>query len=193
MVFTRLAADVRAATTALRDRRFADLMARLERVNKVFARAAMLFRLVATMRPDHFHAFREFTQGASAIQSDQYKRFEIACCTPSSERLHSDGFSNVPTVQAAAMAGQDDLSAAYLDAYRENAFTAAEWSLIDDALVNLEGAHQRWKATHHSVAGRMLGDARGSGDTAGVPYLRKCLDNRLFWRLGGFLEGSTAA
>jgi tryptophan 2,3-dioxygenase len=38
----------------------------------------------------------------------------------------------------------------------------------------------------------MLGEAHGSGYTAGVPYLRKCLDNRLFWRLADYLEGSRA-
>jgi tryptophan 2,3-dioxygenase len=61
------------------------------------------------------------------------------------------------------------------------------------ALTKLEGGHQRWKATHHSLAARMLGEAQGSGYTAGVPYLRKCLDNRLFWRLGDYLDGSKAS
>jgi tryptophan 2,3-dioxygenase len=190
MVFTTLAADVRAATTSLRGGRFADAVSRLEHANRVFARAAMLFRLVATMRPDHFHAFREFTQGASAIQSEQYKRFEIACGATSAERLRSDAFANVPAVQADAVAGHDDLSRAYLDVRRDGTLTPDVWDILDAALIKLEGGHQRWKATHHSLASRMLGEARGSGDTAGVPYLRKCLDNRLFWRLGDYLDGS---
>ncbi|KUI45548.1 hypothetical protein AU198_15195 [Mycobacterium sp. GA-1199] len=190
MVFTTLAANLRAATTALRDGRFEDAVSSLEHANKVYPRAAMLFRLVATMRPEHFHAFREFTQGASAIQSEQYKRFEIACGAPSAERLQSDAFTNVPAVQADAVAGHDDFSQAYLDARRDGAFTADEWSVLDSALNKLEGGHQRWKATHHSLAARMLGEAHGSGYTEGVPYLRKCLDNRLFWRLADYLEGS---
>jgi tryptophan 2,3-dioxygenase len=193
MVFTTLAADLRAATTSLRDGRFEDAVSSLEHANKVFARAAMLFRLVATMRPDHFHAFREFTQGASAIQSEQYKRFEMACGAPSAKRLRSDAFANVPAVQADAVAGHDDLSHAYLDARRDGAFTPDESDVIDVALTKLEGGHQRWKATHHSIAARMLGEAQGSGYTAGVPYLRKCLDNRLFWRLGDYLDGSKAS
>ena len=193
MVFTTLAADLRAATTSLRDGRFEDAVSSLEHANTVFARAAMLFRLVATMRPDHFHSFREFTQGASAIQSEQYKRFEIACGAPSAERLRSDAFANVPAVQADAVAGHDDLSQAYLDTRRDGTFTSDEWDVLDAALTKLEGGHQRWKATHHSIAARMLGDAHGSGYTAGVPYLRKCLDNRLFWRLGEYLDGAMAS
>ncbi|MFI5507835.1 tryptophan 2,3-dioxygenase family protein [Mycobacterium sp. NPDC051804] len=192
MVFTTLATDLRAATTSLRDGRFDDAVASIEHANKVYPRAAMLFRLVATMRPDHFHAFREFTQGASAIQSEQYKRFEIACGAPSAERLKSDAFTNVPAVQADAIAGHDSLSQAYLDARRDNMFTADQWDVLDAALNKLEGGHQRWKATHHSLAARMLGEAHGSGYTAGVPYLRKCLENRLFWRLADYLEGSRA-
>lgn len=190
MVFTTLAADLRVATASLRDGRIKDAVAVLEHAHKVFARAAMLFRLVATMRPDHFHAFREFTQGASAIQSEQYKRFEIACGTPSIERLHSNAFTNVPAVQADAVAGHDDLSRAYLGARRDRMFTPDEWDVLDAALNKIESSHQRWKATHHSLAARLLGEARGSGDTAGVPYLRKCLDNRLFWRLGEYLDAS---
>ena len=190
MVFTTLAMDIRAATTSLRDGRFDDAVASIEHANKVYPRAAMLFRLVATMRPEHFHAFREFTQGASAIQSEQYKRFEIACGAPSAERLQSDAFTNVPAVQADAIAGHDSLSQAYLDARRDDKFTVDQWNVLDAALNKLEGGHQRWKATHHSLAARMLGEAHGSGYTAGVPYLRKCLENRLFWRLADYLEGS---
>jgi tryptophan 2,3-dioxygenase len=190
MVFTTLAAYLRAATSALRDGRLGEAVSSLERAHKVFARAAMLFRLVATMRPDHFHAFREFTQGASAIQSEQYKRFEIACGAPSAERLDSDAFTNVPAVQADAMAGHDNLSDAYLDARRDDTLTPDEWGVLDAVLTKLEGGHQRWKATHHSLAARMLGEAPGSGYTTGVPYLRKCLDNRLLWRLGEYLDSS---
>lgn len=190
MVFTTLAADLRAATASMREGRIDDAVAALNHAHKVFARAAMLFRLVATMRPDHFHTFREFTQGASAIQSEQYKRFEIACGAPPADRLHSDAFTNVPAVQADVIAGHDSLSDAYLDARRDRMFTPEEWELLDAALARIESGHQRWKATHHSLAARLLGDARGSGDTAGVPYLRKCLDNRLFWRLADYLDGS---
>jgi tryptophan 2,3-dioxygenase len=194
MVFTTLAADIRAATTSLRGGRFEDAVSHLEHANTVFARAAMLFRLVATMRPADFHAFREYTQGASAIQSEQYKRFEIACGAPTVERLHSDAFTNVPAVQADAIAGHDNLSAAYLDARHDGAFAPDQWEILDAALTRLEVAHQKWKGTHHSMASRMLGDAAGSGYTTGVPYLQKCIDNRLFRQLGDtYLGGSKAS
>ena len=50
-------------------------------------------------------------------------------------------------------------------------------------LRTLEDSHRRWKATHVTLASRMLGDAPGSGHTSGVEYLRGWVDHRLFWRL----------
>ena len=179
MVFTVLADEVRAATAAFRAGSFADGIARLDHAISTFRRAALLFRIVATVQPSTFHAFREFTQGASAIQSEQYKRFEVACGRPAPARLASDAFTSVPAVRAEALAGHDDLSQAYL----EGGFTPGQVRALDERIAALENAHQRWKAAHHGIAARMLGDAAGSGYTSGVPYLRACLDNRLFRRL----------
>ncbi|GEL23993.1 hypothetical protein PSU4_29470 [Pseudonocardia sulfidoxydans NBRC 16205] len=180
MVFTTLADEMVAATAALRAGRADEAVAHLERAERVFARAAMLFRLVATLRVDAFLDFREHTEGASAIQSEQYKRFEAACARPGSARLNSAAFANVPRVRAAVEAGEDTLSAARLEAVPDTALGATERRALDRVLGRLESAHQRWKAAHHGLAVRMLGDAPGSGYTAGVPYLHACLSNRLF-------------
>jgi tryptophan 2,3-dioxygenase len=187
MVYTVLTASIRAATTALRSGSLDDAVAHLDHGNTVFARSAGLFRLVATMRAEQFHAFRDYTQGASAIQSEAYKRFEVACGRPTDERLSAEAFTSVPVVRAEAFEPHDDLSQAYLDARRAGSFTSAGWDAIDARLGELEASHQRWKITHHSLANRMLGDATGSGYTSGVPYLRTCLENRLFFRLAGYL------
>lgn len=88
-------------------------------------------------------------------------------------------------MRAQVAAGQDSLTDAYLDTRRRSGAAPHEWAELDRALAALEAGHQRWKTAHHSLAVRMLGDAEGSGSTAGVPYLKDCLDNRLFWQLGG--------
>jgi tryptophan 2,3-dioxygenase len=129
----------------------------LERTNAVFARSTGLFRLVATMRIEHFHAFRDYTQGTSAIQSEAYKRFELACGRPTGERLESDAFTSVPAVRAHAATRPDDLSQAYLHARRDARFSRDEFEAIDEALVPLETAHQRWE-DDASLAGEQ--DAR---------------------------------
>jgi tryptophan 2,3-dioxygenase len=187
MVFTVLSEDVLAAAAALRAGSVADALTHLDHATALFGRAVLLFRIVATMRTATFTEFREYTQGASAIQSAQYKRFELACGEPTVQRLRSGAFADVPVVGAVvdAMADRaDDLSRAYLDALCAGSFICADWDALDTRLAALEACHQRWKAAHVGLASRMLGDAAGSGYTAGVPYLQGCLDNRLFWQLG---------
>ncbi|WP_367319157.1 tryptophan 2,3-dioxygenase family protein [Streptomyces sp. HUAS ZL42] len=186
MLFTAIATHMKGAIGALRAGQLESSVAWINHATEIFERAAALFRIVATMRAGQFSIFRQFTQGASAIQSEQYKRFEILCGVPPAPRLHSAAFTSVPAVRAEAEdTAHDTLTRAYLDLREAGVFSQAEWNLLDAALSRLEGRHQRWKSTHRSLAVRMLGDAHGSGYTDGVPYLTKCLENRLFWQLRG--------
>lgn len=184
MLFTAISTDMRAAIGALRDGRLEAGVERIDHATATFERASILFRIIATMRADQFSTFRQFTQGASAIQSEQYKRFEILCGRPPAPRLHSAAFTSVPAVRdEAENPVRDTVAQAYLDLRGAGAFGQDEWRLLDAALGRLETRHQRWKSTHRSIAVRMLGNAHGSGYTDGVPYLTKCLENRLFWQL----------
>ncbi|MCW0214433.1 MAG: tryptophan 2,3-dioxygenase family protein [Pseudonocardia sp.] len=183
LVFTVLTEGLRDATRAVRCRRVGDAVAHVRRARTVFHRAALLFRIVATMRPAQFHDFRRFTDGASAIQSEAYKRFEIACGDPAAERIASEAFSNVPVVLAEARHG-DSLARATADLRRDGGAAGPDLDRLTAEVELVETAHHRWRTTHHRLAVRMLGDAPGSGHTAGVPYLRQCLGNRLFTPAG---------
>ncbi len=176
LVFTTLTALLHATTGSVRAGRLDEAVAHVDRASVVFERASLLFRLVATLRAEAFHRFREYTDGASAIQSEAYKRFELACGEPSVARLASDAFTSVPAVRAEAE-GHDSLARARTELGGRPGWA---WDDLDRAVARLEAAHQRWKTTHHSLAARMLGTARGSGYTAGVPYLAACRTNRLF-------------
>ncbi len=184
MLFTAMAEHVKSAVLALREGHPEECAGRIDDAVAMFERAAGLFRTVATMRAEHFSVFRHYTQGASAIQSEQYKRFESLCGVPPAPRLHSTAFTSVPAVRAETRdPGHDTVARAYLDLRREGGSGGAAWSRLDAALGRLEGRHQRWKSAHRGLAARMLGDAHGSGYTDGVPYLTQALENRLFWKL----------
>jgi tryptophan 2,3-dioxygenase len=170
LVFTTLTGLVRTATDAVGSGHPDDAVALLARATRVFERASLLFRLVATMRAEAFHAFRRYTEGASAIQSEAYKRFELACGEPARARLDGEAFAGVPAARAAA--GRDVSLARALA-------TGPRPAALDDVVADLEAAHQRWKTAHLGLATRMLGDAPGSGYTAGVPYLAACRAHRL--------------
>jgi tryptophan 2,3-dioxygenase len=181
--FATLADHLQAAIQGIRTQDAEKARTAVVAASQCMTQGGRLFSILATMNADSFRHFRQFTEGASAIQSEHYKRFELLCGVPSAQRLASAAFSNVPRVQEEARSNPETLTRAYLDARSQGWFGAAERESIDAALGELEETHRRWKTTHFRIAGKMLGDARGSGYTAGVPYLRELLDNRLFWAI----------
>lgn len=182
MAFTGMVQRMRAALVAVRAARLDDAAVVLEDVVAIMDRNATLFRMVATMRYEAFHTFREFTDGASAIQSEQYKRFEALCGLPPPDRLGSPAYESVPVVDAEVRGGQDTMTDAYRDACSVGS-DREKVAAIGVLLRRLEESHHRWKSTHVTLATRMLGDARGSGHTTGVGYLQGWVDHRLFWAL----------
>ncbi|HEU0222828.1 MAG TPA: tryptophan 2,3-dioxygenase [Paracoccaceae bacterium] len=61
----------------------------------------------------------------------------------------------------------------------------AEYQLAEK-LVDLEDYFRRWRFNHVTTVERIIGLKRGTGGSAGVPYLRKMLEVELFpdlWRL----------
>jgi tryptophan 2,3-dioxygenase len=76
-------------------------------------------------------------------------------------------------------AANASVEAAWADVYRD---TAAHWDLYEFAeeLVDLEDAFRQWRFRHVTTVERVIGFKRGTGGTAGVAYLRKLLDIRLF-------------
>ena len=177
-----MAADrISAAETALRDGWVDAAVTLIDDATSLVARGASLFRMIATMRREAFHTFRDFTQGASAIQSEAYKRFEARCGTPPDVRYSSPAFESVPTVKTEVSTDGVALVDVWLeaDARRPGDPGVAR---VGASMAALETAHRRWKRAHLTVATRMLGDARGTGYTAGVPYLRSWVDHRLFWK-----------
>ena len=182
MAFAGMNWRMRDAVAALRGDQLDAAARLLEQVVTFMDRNASLFRIVATMRYEAFHTFREFTDGASAIQSEQYKRFEGLCGLPPAARLESPAFESVPAVRAEVGAGQDTMTDAFRDARAADRHPE-QLTAIAALLRALEDSHRRWKSTHVTLATRMLGDARGSGHTTGVGYLREWVDHRLFWQL----------
>ena len=71
------------------------------------------------------------------------------------------------------------VEAAWTSVYRD---TSAHWDLYElaEELVDLEDFFRQWRFRHVTTVERVIGFKRGTGGTAGVAYLRKLLDIRLF-------------
>jgi tryptophan 2,3-dioxygenase len=134
--------------------------------------AAPLFSLLATMQVDAFRLFRQFTEGASAIQSRAYKLMEALCRTPDADRLDSPAYHNVPDVRALAVIGLPDLQQAVAQSRASGGLTPAADADIADAMGKFAEVLSRWRTTHYRLAVRMLGEAPGTGYTEGTPYLK---------------------
>jgi tryptophan 2,3-dioxygenase len=134
--------------------------------------AGPLFSLLATMQVGAFRLFREFTEGASAIQSRGYKLMEALCRPPAAERLDSAAFLNVPDVRAQVLAGLPSLQEAVLRAEADGRLPADARRELDADMGQFAGALVSWRTTHYRLAVRMLGEAPGTGYTEGTPYLK---------------------
>ena len=56
------------------------------------------------------------------------------------------------------------------------------WQLYElaEKLVDMEDYFRRWRFNHVTTVERVIGSKRGTGGTAGVPYLRRMLEVVLF-------------
>jgi tryptophan 2,3-dioxygenase len=138
--------------------------------------ATPLFSIVATMLPEAFMAFREYTDGASAIQSRNYKVIESLCRRPDGERLSGPGYEAMPDVRIRALIGQPTLQ----ETIEAATFDAAGLVEVHAAMAGFEEEMMGWRKTHHSIASHMLGMRRGTGYTSGVPYLAEIKDIPVF-------------
>jgi len=136
-----------------------------------------IFRVLNTMSKEHFDSFRYDHDGASAIQSRQFKMIEVYAAKPSQERMRSAAFGAVPPVAAKAMQGvknAEDVLRPYLG--REEGRVAE----VVESLREMDKAYVVWKSVHFKVAFKMIGELRGTGNTPGTPFLRQWLTAPLF-------------
>ncbi|WP_433257641.1 tryptophan 2,3-dioxygenase family protein [Streptosporangium sp. CA-135522] len=183
VTFAAMAAELRDAIAAVRAGLAEEAAACLRRCAGVLAASRSLFSLLATMRAESFRAFRIYTVGASAIQSDNYKIFEALCSPPPRSRIDSPAYESVPVIRDRVLGEWLDLTSAVEESLARGVLDPEGRDLVGDAAGELEDVHQRWKQTHWKLAVRMIGEESGTGYTVGTPYLKSAIDNRLFVRL----------
>jgi tryptophan 2,3-dioxygenase len=168
--FALVAVELSAAVRALADGGCDLAIQRIRAAETALLEAAPLFSLVATMQVEAFHAFRTYTEGASAIQSRNYKLVESLCRRPDPSRLDSAAYLSVPEVRQRVLADPVTLDDALAAARVNGQLNAHDLDNLEQAMRLFAATLRRWRRTHAQIAGRMLGDRSGTGYTAGVPY-----------------------
>jgi tryptophan 2,3-dioxygenase len=170
--FALLAVRLRGAVAALALRDAGSAIRCVRQAQEVLQESAPLFSLLATMQVESFRTFRTYTEGASAIQSRNYKIFESLCRRPDPERLNSAAYDSVPDVQLRAREDTTTLDDAYAAATGAGWLNGPHRDELRAAMEAFAATVLRWRTTHYRLAVRMLGDRTGTGYTAGTPYLK---------------------
>lgn len=176
VTFSALAIGLGAAVGALTAGDAGDAAHWIAAAAATLREAAPLFSLVATMRVESFQTFRKYTDGASAIQSGNYKLMEALCRPPDPARIDSAAFLSVPDVRDLVLAGLPTISESAAALVAEHGDDEDLTRAIDAFARALEA----WRLTHTRIAARMLGMATGTGNTPGVPYLDEALSVPVF-------------
>ncbi|WP_348651154.1 tryptophan 2,3-dioxygenase family protein [Micromonospora sp. WMMD882] len=169
--FALLAVLLRAARRALAGGDAVTAADRLTGATEALTGSATLFSLTATMQPDSFRTFRAYTEGASAIQSHNYKLVESLCRTPDADRLDGAAYRSAPPVRRRVLGGQPTLDEAYRRAVDGGLLDRTGRALVAGRMRGFAEALLTWRRTHHRLAVRMLGERTGTGYTEGTPYL----------------------
>jgi len=172
LICVNLGAAIKALTPASAEPDAELAAALLRHCTAELHRAAPLFSLLATMQVGAFRLFRQFTEGASAIQSRAYKLMEALCRAPDTGRLDSPAYNNVPEVRALAVDGLPNLQQALEQSMASGDLTPQAGKEVCDAMSSFAEVLSQWRTTHYRLAMRMLGEAPGTGYTEGTPYLK---------------------
>lgn len=178
-VFSWLCANIRQTIAVCAS----DIRAAIERVRACcdyLREAAPFFHVLFSMDRESFGEFRKYTEGASAIQSRNYKRLESLCDRPGEERLSSIAYQSVPEVQVLAEHGHETLNQAYLQAKTAGCHADAEVAQLGEAMAKFQQALLRWRQSHYAIAVNMLGTGTGTGYTEGAPYLNRVRNLPIF-------------
>jgi tryptophan 2,3-dioxygenase len=174
-------------------------MARISRIQAVMT---LSWDVLSTLTPVDYLKFRNVLGTSSGFQSAQFRaiEFRLGLKDPrfidhydegSSERARLERAIAEPSLREAAHAALEragfdlgDGSAeavgrAWLEIYRD----AERWFdlyELAEKLVDIDDALAAWRHKHVLTVERIIGNKRGTGGSAGAPYLRSTLDKRVF-------------
>lgn len=196
--------EIALACALIEDDRLVEAYKSLARVSRIQAVMTLSWDVLATMTPSDYTAFRGVLGTSSGFQSDQFRTVEVmlgirdgarfgpmtaaAAERPSlwdaaNAALARAGFA-VPQAALARhwplpYAPDPAVEAAWAEVYRD---PARWWELyqLAEKLVDIDDAFATWRHKHVLTVSRIIGGKRGTGGTAGVPYLESTLTRRAF-------------
>lgn len=197
-------AEITLAIDLVRQDRLVEAYKSLARVSRIQAVMTLSWDVLTTMTPADYTRFRDVLGTSSGFQSDQFRTVEVMLGVRDSARfgpMTADAAAK-PSLwdeanAALARAGfavpnaaldrdwtqpyvpNEAVEAAWAEVYRD---TERWWELyqLAEKLVDIDDAMATWRHKHVLTVSRIIGGKRGTGGTAGVPYLESTLSKRAF-------------
>jgi len=158
--------------------------------------------VLSTLTPVDYLKFRDVLGTSSGFQSEQFREIEFRLGLKeakfvehyeegSRERAALQRALEEPSLREAAIGAleragfdlgdhsEEAIAAAWLEVYRD----AERWFdlyELAEKLVDIDDALAAWRHKHVLTVERIIGNKRGTGGSAGAPYLRATLEKRVF-------------
>jgi tryptophan 2,3-dioxygenase len=194
--------ELKFAIALVEDDRFAEAYKAMARISRIQAVMTLSWDVLSTLTPVDYLRFRNVLGTSSGFQSAQFREIEFRLGLKeknfvshydegSPERAALRKALDEPSLREAAIgalerAGFDlgdrsaeAIAAAWLEVYRD----AERWFdlyELAEKLVDIDDALAAWRHKHVLTVERIIGNKRGTGGSAGAPYLRSTLDKRIF-------------
>ena len=194
--------ELRLAIGLVGEDSFAEACKAMARIGRIQAVMTLSWDVLSTLTPVDYLKFRDVLGTSSGFQSEQFREieFRLGLKNPAYLEQHAEGSAGrarleaalaQPSLREAAIgalerAGFDvgdrsveALAAAWLKVYRneERWFELYE---LAEKLLDIDDALAGWRHKHVLTVERIIGNKRGTGGSAGAPYLRSTLDKRVF-------------
>ena len=182
--------------------RFAEAYKAMARISRIQAVMTLSWDVLSTLTPVDYLKFRDVLGTSSGFQSEQFREIEFRLglknpafleqyAEDSTGRARLETALREPSLREACTAALERsgfdvgdgsaevLAAAWLEVYR-NAERWFELYELAEKLVDIDDALAAWRHKHVLTVERIIGKKRGTGGSAGAPYLRSTLEKRVF-------------
>jgi tryptophan 2,3-dioxygenase len=194
--------ELRLAVALVGEDRFAEASKAMARISRIQAVMTLSWDVLSTLTPVDYLKFRAVLGTSSGFQSVQFREIEFRLGLKnaafleqypegSADHARLQAALDEPSLREAAVAAleragfdlgdgsAEALAAAWLQVYRD----AERWFELyelAEKLVDIDDALASWRHKHVLTVERIIGNKRGTGGSAGAPYLRSTLDKRVF-------------
>lgn len=194
--------ELRFAIRLIDEDRFAEAYKAMARISRIQAVMTLSWDVLSTLTPVDYLKFRDVLGTSSGFQSAQFREIEfgLGLKNPaflehypevSAERAALKRALEGRSLREAAIAALERagfdvadrsvpaLAEAWLEVYRDEERWFELYELAEK-LVDIDDALASWRHKHVLTVERIIGGKRGTGGSAGAPYLRSTLDKRVF-------------